>query len=31
MRIRAVLGDLQDGAECLRTLAAPYGLPTSHT
>jgi AraC-like DNA-binding protein len=26
MRIRAVLGDLQDGAECLRTLAARYGF-----
>jgi AraC-like DNA-binding protein len=26
MRIRAVLTDLQDGAECLRTLAAHYGF-----
>jgi AraC-like DNA-binding protein len=26
MRIRAVLGDLQDGADCLRTLAARYGF-----
>ncbi len=26
MRIRAVLGGLQDGAECLRTLAARYGF-----
>jgi AraC-like DNA-binding protein len=26
MRIRSVLGDLQDGAECLRTLAAHYGF-----
>lgn len=26
MRIRAVLADLQDGADCLRTLAARYGF-----
>jgi AraC-like DNA-binding protein len=26
MRVRAVLGDLQDGADCLRTLAAHYGF-----
>ncbi|MBG0563788.1 helix-turn-helix transcriptional regulator [Actinoplanes aureus] len=26
MRIRAVLGELQDGADCLRTLAARYGF-----
>jgi AraC-like DNA-binding protein len=26
MRVRAVLGDLQDGADCLRTLAARYGF-----
>lgn len=26
MRIRAVLSDLQDGADCLRTLAAHYGF-----
>jgi AraC-like DNA-binding protein len=26
MRIRAVLGDLQDGGDCLRTLAARYGF-----
>jgi AraC-like DNA-binding protein len=26
MRVRAVLGDLQDGADCLRILAARYGF-----
>jgi AraC-like DNA-binding protein len=26
MRVRAVLSDLQDGADCLRTLAARYGF-----
>jgi AraC-like DNA-binding protein len=26
LRVRAVLTDVQDGAECLRTLAATYGF-----